>query len=155
MSFDPRNPSDSGSSQGSSPRRPSGSQGASRGGKRPEDRPQSEVDDRTNWRRGGQGTDPSRIADWIPKGGGRSGTFLGLPLALIYAIGISVTQSDVLYSLKRTWITPVVTPSNIGRPTIATIDARSLCFNPEKSTLAIQSGQFACCRSSIFETKFS
>jgi hypothetical protein len=45
-----------------------------------------------------------------------------------YALGISVTQSDVLYSLKRTWIAPIVSPSNIGRPTIATIDANRSLF---------------------------
>jgi uncharacterized membrane protein YgcG len=92
MSFDPRDPSDrppSNASQGSSRPTPPGSQGASRGGQRPDERRNSGPDNRSNWRGGNApGPDPSRVADWIPKRGGS--TFLGLPLALIYVIGVSL-----------------------------------------------------------------
>ncbi len=44
-----------------------------------------------------------------------------------YALGVQLTKSDLLYSIKRNWITPVVYPSNIGRPTVKAISAdRSL-----------------------------
>jgi hypothetical protein len=92
MSFDPRNPSDrppSNASQGSSRPTPPGSQGASRGGRRPDERPNSGADGRANWNGGNApGPDSSRIGDWIPKRG--TSTFLGLPLALIYVMGVSL-----------------------------------------------------------------
>jgi hypothetical protein len=99
MTSNPRDPGDqppSSASEGfslppsstSGPRGASrgGSQGASRGGQRPDAPPD---DERASWSgRGGRTTDPGRVSDWLPKGG--SNTFLGLPLALIYVIGISM-----------------------------------------------------------------
>jgi len=39
------------------------------------------------------------------------------------AMGLQVAQDGVLPTLTRTWITPVVTPTAIGRPTIAAVSA--------------------------------
>jgi hypothetical protein len=83
MSFDPRNPGPRG--QGPSrPTPPSGSQGASRGGRPPDDRPGNDADSDTYYwntsttQRGGS----SR--------GGGSRTFLGIPVTLVYLIGACV-----------------------------------------------------------------
>jgi hypothetical protein len=39
------------------------------------------------------------------------------------AMGLSIDNSGALPTLKRNWLTAVVTPTTIGRPTVATIDA--------------------------------
>src|SRR6266496_1766116 len=111
MSVDPRDPGDGSSNasegfplpppSGESKAGSAGTQGASRGGAqgatrgarqpdpRPDDAQRGGQDERSSWNAGtGRGTDPSRVADWLPKSG--STTFLGLPLALIYVVGVSV-----------------------------------------------------------------
>src|SRR5262249_28234363 len=45
-----------------------------------------------------------------------------------YALGIKIAKTDVLYNVTRSWITPVVTPSNIGRPTLKPIGATRSLF---------------------------
>jgi MYXO-CTERM domain-containing protein len=42
-----------------------------------------------------------------------------------YAFGLTLSKQDVVYSLTKTWQMPIVAPSNIGRPTIATTANRS------------------------------
>jgi MYXO-CTERM domain-containing protein len=45
-----------------------------------------------------------------------------------YAVGLKLTKQDVLYNVTRSWINPIVSPSNIGRPTIKSIDANRSLF---------------------------
>jgi hypothetical protein len=48
---------------------------------------------------------------------------------ITYALGLSLTKQDLVYSLTKTWIQPIITPANIGRPALATggLDRTLLC----------------------------
>lgn len=104
MSVDPRDPGDAhpnasegfplpppmnGPRAGSQGASRGGAQGQTRGGQRQDPRPDRDDEEPSAWTRGrGRATDPGRVSDWLPRGG--SNKFLGLPLALIYVIGVSI-----------------------------------------------------------------
>lgn len=44
------------------------------------------------------------------------------------ALGLQIEQSGLLPTLRRTFITPVVTPTDIGRPTVEVVDANRALF---------------------------
>lgn len=99
MSYDPNaNPNDAPRSTRSTP---SGSQGASRGGRQPDETPDDSAGTRTSWddaRRSSNASQDQRARNnrggfWsrLPgMGAGGSGTLFGVPVTLIYLIGASV-----------------------------------------------------------------
>jgi MYXO-CTERM domain-containing protein len=67
-------------------------------------------------------------AGYYSDGGGEAGPF---PLPggdYSVAMGLQITPGALLPTLARTWIKEVVTPTNIGRPTITTVDKDRALF---------------------------
>ncbi len=60
------------------------------------------------------------------------------------AMGLAVKNGGLLPTLERTWITPVVTPTNIGRPTIAAVSLDRALFcapkGPNRPSDSIECG---------------
>jgi hypothetical protein len=73
--------------------------------------------------------DGNFIAGYYSDGGGDVLGFPGPGGDYSVAMGLAVRPGALLPTLERTWITPVVTPTNIGRPTIAAVapDRGLLC----------------------------
>jgi MYXO-CTERM domain-containing protein len=61
-------------------------------------------------------------------GGGEPGPFPAPGGDYSVAMGLSITPGALLPTLTRTWIKDVVTPTNIGRPTITTVAADRALF---------------------------
>jgi MYXO-CTERM domain-containing protein len=71
-------------------------------------------------------------AGYYSDGGGEPGPFPAPGGDYSVAMGLSITPGAVLPTLTRTWIKDVVTPTNIGRPTITTVSAdRALLCAPK------------------------
>ncbi len=72
------------------------------------------------------------IAGYYSDGGGDVLGFPGPGGDYSVAMGLAIRPGALLPTLERTWITPVVTPTNIGRPTIAAVAAdRGLLCAPK------------------------
>jgi MYXO-CTERM domain-containing protein len=72
------------------------------------------------------------IAGYYSDGGGETANFPEPGGDYSVAMGLSIVNDGLLPRLERRWITPVVTPTNIGRPTVAAVDAtRALLCAPK------------------------
>src|SRR5262249_20277154 len=68
------------------------------------------------------------VAGYYSDGGGDVATFPGPGGDYSVALGLPIASGAVLPTLERKLITAVVTPTNIGRPTIATVDSTHALF---------------------------
>jgi len=72
------------------------------------------------------------VAGYYSDGGGEPGPFPAPGGDYSVAMGLTVTPGALLPTLSRSWIKDVVTPTNIGRPTITTVSAdRALLCAPK------------------------
>lgn len=72
------------------------------------------------------------MGGYYSDGGGEAGPFPNPGGDYSVAMGLKITPGALLPTLTRTWIKDVVTPTNIGRPTITTVSAdRGLLCAPK------------------------